>query len=182
MMGREDGATDSDARLVWDGVREASSYSRGGAGSEPGCGVKGIVSVLAVSGVRRLVWTFTSYPVSAATYSFASYLPSTILDFLLHIPHAIMSIRRTFIPVQPHVPPITPLPPPQHPQRLIEHIQQPPVQGGKEKEIETESSDAASDADIDSVSASGASETGGISGSWVSLKDGPSHGLESGKE
>lgn len=72
------------------------------------------------------------------------------------------------------------MPPRHHTQHLIEHIAQPPVPGSKEKEIETESSDAASEADVDSVSASGASESGAIGGSWVSLKDPPSS--ESGKE
>ncbi|KAF8512265.1 hypothetical protein JB92DRAFT_2929424 [Gautieria morchelliformis] len=119
----------------------------------------------------------------ATTYSLASYLPSTILDYLLHIPHAITSIRNTFIPVDTFIPLATPtMPATHHPQRLIEHVQQSPIQGGKDKEIETESSDAASEADVDSVSASGASESGAIGGSWVSLKDGPAPGSESGKE
>jgi hypothetical protein len=121
--------------------------------------------------------------IPAATYSLASYLPSTILDYLLHIPHAITSIRNTFIPVETYIPPATPMmPATHHPQRLIEHVQQSPIQDGKEKEVETESSDAASEADADSVSASGASESGAIGGSWVSLKDGLAPGSESGKE
>ena len=86
------------------------------------------------------------------------------------------------MPVVPYLPPVTPMPPIHHPQRLIEHIQHPPLQSRKDKETETESSDAASEADVDSASASGASESGAIGGSWVSLKDGVAPSLESDKE
>ena len=93
-------------------------------------------------------------------------------------------MRDTFLPVVPRIQPVTPVPPIHHTPRLIEHIQQFPTQGGKEKEkeTETESSDAASEADVDSVSASGASESGAIGGSWISLKDAPAPSLESDKE
>lgn len=128
---------------------------------------------------------FTNIPIPAATYSLASYLPSTILDYLLHIPHAITSMRNTLMFIDSHTPPaapVPPMPPVHHPQRLIEHIQQPLIQSGKEKETETESSDAASEADVDSVRSSGASESGAVGGSWVSLKDSGPTSLESDKE
>ncbi|KAF8590061.1 hypothetical protein K439DRAFT_1628271 [Ramaria rubella] len=117
----------------------------------------------------------------ATTYSIASYLPPVILDGLLHIPHMITSIRNTFVPVQTYFPPVAPMPQQQQQtpptQRLIEDISRSIPQRSKEKEIETESSDAASEGDIDS--ASGASDSGAVSGSWVSLKHGTGSGLES---
>ena len=119
---------------------------------------------------------------SAMTYSLASYLPPVILDHLLHIPHVIISIRNALLPpAQPFVLPVKSAESnnPQQ-QRLIEATNPPTTPSVKEKRTECESSDVASE--VDSASVSGASESGVTGGSWVSLKDGPGSGFESGQE
>ncbi|KAF8511118.1 hypothetical protein BU17DRAFT_97463 [Hysterangium stoloniferum] len=126
----------------------------------------------------------------AKQYSLASYLPPRLLDFIIHLPHAIVSVRNALQPIEPpplHSSSLPPLPaqhPPPVPPQLIENASPTSAQPAqeKEKEVEVDSSDAASEPDIESVSASGASESAAMGDSWVSLKDGMSSGAGSVKE
>ncbi|KAJ6453485.1 hypothetical protein C8R47DRAFT_1168125 [Mycena vitilis] len=90
----------------------------------------------------------------ASTYKFASFLPPLLLDTLISIPHFLISLRNSFLPVQPFV---------RHPHSL------PPVQpahdtpAALEEESGNELSETGSEADVESNSGEA-----GV-GSWVSL-------------
>jgi len=130
----------------------------------------------------------------AKTYSLASYLPHRLLDFIIHLPHVIVSFRNALQPIErpPLYSSALAPPPAQHPlpvprvppQLFIGNASESSPQPAKEKEneVEVDSSDAASEPDIESASASGASESGVMGDSWVSLKDGISSGAASVKE
>ncbi|KAF9030719.1 hypothetical protein BDZ89DRAFT_985252 [Hymenopellis radicata] len=98
----------------------------------------------------------------AHTYKFASFLPSVILDTLLSIPHLLISARNALLPVQPFVrpPPTLPrtetAPPP--PQVQIETV---PVTD----DHEDTSSEAGSEADVESNSGDGPAD----GNSWIRL-------------
>lgn len=85
------------------------------------------------------------------TYKLASYLPTTLLDTLLIIPHFLISVRNSLLPMEPFVlPPETPTNPP--PGRLLSD--------SEHEDISDDSSDADAECSPESTSES-----------WVSLKD-----------
>ncbi|KAF7440581.1 hypothetical protein PC9H_000927 [Pleurotus ostreatus] len=87
----------------------------------------------------------------AMTYKLASYLPTTLLDTLLIIPHFLISVRNSLLPMEPFVqPPETPANPP--PGRLLSD--------SEHEDISEDSSDADAECSPESTSES-----------WVSLKD-----------
>ncbi len=89
------------------------------------------------------------------TYKLASYLPTTLLDTLLIIPHFLISVRNSLLPTEPFVQfPETPANPPAG--RLLSD--------SEHEDSIHDISDDSSDADVECSPES-------TSESWVSLKD-----------
>lgn len=98
--------------------------------------------------------------IAASTYKFASFLPPLLLDTLINIPHFLISLRNSLLPVQPFV--LRPYPPP-----TVQQAPLPPAGPVRtdEEESGNDLSETGSEADVESNSGDGT----GV-GSWVSLK------------
>ncbi|KAG5636414.1 hypothetical protein H0H81_008155 [Sphagnurus paluster] len=102
----------------------------------------------------------------ANTYRVASYLPSSLLDILLNIPHFLISARNRLLPVEPFI-----LPPPDtvphgaapKPAEASAAIKQAP------SESEHDISGNSSEADVESNASSG------MASSWISLQSREDH-------
>ncbi|KAJ7721544.1 hypothetical protein DFH07DRAFT_946852 [Mycena maculata] len=96
----------------------------------------------------------------ASTYKLASFLPPLLLDTLINIPHFLISLRNSLLPVQPFVR----LPPPLPPVRPA----QAPLEAARTEEDESgnDVSETGSEADVESNSGDGVR-----AGGWVSLKN-----------
>lgn len=104
----------------------------------------------------------------ARTYALASTLPALILDALLNLPQFLISLRNSLLPVPP---PIMPYPLPERPvapapaaaqRRPLAERAPPPVDSDSDHQADT-SSEAGSEADVESNEGSGVGE------SWISL-------------
>ncbi|KAG6917936.1 hypothetical protein DXG01_000374 [Tephrocybe rancida] len=96
---------------------------------------------------------------AASTYKVASYLPSSVLDLLLNIPHFLISIRNRLLPAEPFVLPAPEtLPPPVKPAGAAAPYSD---------DDSIDHSGASSEADVES----NASDSG-VSASWVSVQEG----------
>jgi len=119
----------------------------------------------------------------AGTYSFASNLPSVLLDALINLPHFLISVRNALLPVPP-----PPTPPPQsiplrklsstvvsrpHPlsqtlvQRPAPTHHDPPITFDHEEQVDSTSPETGSEADVES----NAGDISGVESSWVSLRE-----------
>ncbi|GLB34778.1 putative fungal family of unknown function (DUF1776) [Lyophyllum shimeji] len=96
----------------------------------------------------------------ANTYRIASYLPSSILDILLNIPHFLISIRDRLLPAEPYMLP-TPdtRPPPVAPKPSIATA----ASSQPTSESERDVSENSSEADVES------SASDGVDNSWIRL-------------
>ncbi|TFL05768.1 hypothetical protein BDV98DRAFT_601096 [Pterulicium gracile] len=127
-------------------------------------------------GLGKLVNLFRgdrfSLGAGATTYKLASLLPTLLLDSLLNLPHLLVSIRNSLLPVEPFVVPPSPLPlPGVHQPDLVnlaasrDSLAAP---GSSAASLSTGSSaftsEAGSEADVESNS-------GEVEQSWVQLKD-----------
>ncbi|KAG6854707.1 hypothetical protein C0991_002419 [Blastosporella zonata] len=94
----------------------------------------------------------------ASTYRAASYLPSSVLDILISIPHFLISVRNRLLPVEPFV-----RPPPEIALPSVKPASADPVPSSDEDSHDNSNSEASSEADVES----NASDSG-VSASWVS--------------
>ncbi|KAF8077767.1 hypothetical protein FPV67DRAFT_1557226 [Lyophyllum atratum] len=97
----------------------------------------------------------------ANTYRLASYLPSSVLDILLNIPHFLISIRNRLLPVEPFIrPPTENIPPPA--------ASKPSTVGAESGQTTVESEHEASENSSEVEVESDASD--GVGSSWISLQ------------
>ncbi|KAG6844931.1 hypothetical protein H0H87_002415 [Tephrocybe sp. NHM501043] len=94
----------------------------------------------------------------ASTYRAASYLPSSLLDILLNIPHFLISVRNRLLPAEPFVRP--------RPETMPPPINPASVALPSNDEDYHDHSEASSEADVESNGSDS-----GASTSWVSVQD-----------
>ncbi|KAH9950300.1 hypothetical protein B0H21DRAFT_889176 [Amylocystis lapponica] len=118
----------------------------------------------------------------ARTYGLASHLPALLLDTLLNIPHLLVSIRNSLLPVPPRLGADATMPPREVPRPAVVarklESEESPLSSDQEHQHEHDTSENGSEADVESNEGYGS----GVAESWVSLKGAsPERGDASGR-